>query len=190
MTPLKPLTGDRQSNETDNAVIACNDYLRLGTGRSLAKLCQTYTKPIPVKPPTKHIATLKDWSTKFNWVERAAAFDATWEQRKSEERQAVLDYGLALDYERVTKLKRLADFLEMQLYETNNDGVYHNVWVPDVKVVGRGDDAEVVDIERFNGAILHEYRAVLDDIAKEVGGRKKILQHNGKVEFELTFDGN
>ena len=46
-----------------------------------------------------------------------------------------------------------------------------NLWVPDVKVVGTGDAAEVVDIERFNGALLREFRETLNDIAKEVGGR-------------------
>jgi len=91
-----------------------------------------------------------------------------------------MDYGLALDYERVRKLKRLADFLEGQVYERGEAGDYHNVWLPDVKSVGSGELAERVNIERFNGALISEYRAVLDDLAKETGGRAKRL--------DLTMD--
>lgn len=109
----------------------------------------------------------------FGWAERATAFDATWEARKNAERAAVMEYGLSLDYERVRRLLRLADFLEAQLFERGENGEYHNVWLPDVKAIGSGEFAERVDIERFNSALLAEYRAVLDDIAKETGGRIK-----------------
>lgn len=125
----------------------------------------------------------------FGWAERATAFDATWEARKNAERQAVMDYGLALDYERVRRLLRLADFLEAQLYEQGEAGEFHNVWLPDVKAIGSGEFAERVDIERFNGSLLAEYRAVLDDIAKETGGRikKTDITSGGEIIKPVVF---
>jgi len=80
--------------------------------------------------------------------------------------------GLALDYERAVELKRLAHFLIEQIYEQGEDGNYHNVWLPDVKQIGAGKNIERIDIERFNAAIISELRGVLDDLAKETGGRK------------------
>lgn len=184
MAVIELLSGQRQSSESDNAVIACNDYLRMGTGRSLSKLLVKYGDIQQKSAPTQSIGTLQQWSAKFDWQSRATEFDAGWEARKNAERQAVMDYGLSLDYERVTELIRLAEFLKAQLYErgvlfdesgnpTNRPGAYHNVWVPDVKSIGGGEFAERVDIERFNSAIFEQYRAVLDDIAKETGGRIK-----------------
>ncbi len=87
--------------------------------------------------------------------------------------------GLALDYERVSRLKALGEFLFAQLYEQGVTGTYHNLWVPDVKQIGSGENAERVDLERFNGPILEQLRGVLDDIAKEVGGRKQKVEHSG-----------
>lgn len=170
---LEPLSGQRQSGESDNAVIACNDWLRMGPGRSLPSLAQKYNDLQPSATPTQSLSTIETWSSRFDWTERADAFDAAWEARKTEEREAAMAYGLALDYERVERLKRLANFLEGQIYERGEGGVLHNVWVPDVKSIGSGEFAERVDIERFNAALLSEYRATLDDIAKEAGGRIK-----------------
>lgn len=183
---LQPLNGQRQSAESDKAVQACNDWLRLGSGRSLTELIEKYTDSPQKAPPTTSLDTLKGWSSKFKWAARAAEFDASWEERKTQERQQVMDYYLSLDYERVRKLYRLADFLESQIYEKSapdpDTGYqsYHNVWVPDVKSIGSGEFAERVDIERFNSALLSEYRSTLDDIAKETNGRIKRTEVTGK----------
>lgn len=199
MTGLQPLKGQRQKGESDNAVIACNDWLRLGTGRTLPELAQKYGDMQSSATPTQSVSTLETWSSKFQWAERATEFDADYEAIKNAERQAVMDYGLALDYERVRKLKRLVDFLERQIYEKgtsvdiegNEISVYHNVWLPDVKQIGAGEFAERVDIERFNSALIAEYRAALDDLAKEVGGRKQRTEHTGAdgsaIEFKLVY---
>jgi hypothetical protein len=142
--------------------------------------------------PTISDATLRTWSSKFNWGTRATEYDANWEDRKNAEREQVFNQELAQDFGRVKKLMRLANMLELQIYEvgtskvlTDTDTleevkVLHNVWLPDVKQIGSGDTAERVDIERFNSALISEYRSVLDDIAKEVGGRKQKLEHTGK----------
>jgi hypothetical protein len=176
---LELLSGQRQSGESDAAVVACNDWLRLGTGRTLPKLLSKYGDMRQKAAPTQSLDTLQNWSRRFDWSARAVEFDVDWEARKNAERQAVMDYGLSLDYERVNKLLRLADFLEGQIYEKSAPDPetgyqsFHNVWVPDVKSIGGGEFAERVDIERFNSALLAEFRATLDDIAKEVGGRIK-----------------
>jgi len=175
------LVGERQNGESDKATQACNDYLRMGPGRSLRKLRDLYNESWRSVAPTTAIGTINDWSAKFNWVERSGLYDADWDRRKTVEREAAFNEGLALDYERIDRLKRLADFLESQLYEVGENGVHHNVWLPDVKQIGGGDDAERVDIERFNSALLSEYRSVLDDLAKETGGRIRKSELSGGV---------
>lgn len=172
LTAIELLSGQRQKGESDQAVIACNDWLRLGAGRTLGTLLERYSDTLQ-NPPTISLHTIKDWSKTYDWQVRASAFDAIWEQRKTQEREAVLNYGLALDYERLRKLYRLAALLEAQIYERGLEGALHNIWLPDVKSIGSGEFAERVDIERFNAPLLEQYRKVLDDIAQETGGRTK-----------------
>ena len=95
--------------------------------------------------------------------------------------------GLAQDFERVNSLKRLACFLEGQIYEKGTTGKYHNVWLPDVKVVGFGENAEVVEIERFNSGLLQQFRGTLDDLAKETGGRVH-RQQNATIDLSQLTD--
>src|SRR5262245_30533116 len=97
---LELLAGQRQKGETDKAVQACNDWLRLGAGRTLPELLSKY-REIPRNAATKSIETLQGWSKRLGWAERARAYDASWEQRKNAEREAVFQQGLAQDYERV-----------------------------------------------------------------------------------------
>lgn len=188
---IQPLNGERQKSESDNAVLACNDYLRMGGNRSLARLVVEYTKTDQNQPITESLQTLKGWSTKFDWQSRAALYDAEIERQKDEQAKANMQKYLALDYWRVQKLVELADFLEKQLYEQGTDllgnPVYHNIWVPDVKQVGSGEFAEKVDIERFNAPLISEYRATLDDIAKETGGRvkKDKQEHSGDITITV-----
>jgi hypothetical protein len=176
---LEPLAGQRQKKESSKAVQACNDYLRAGPGRSLVVLCQQYSKSHQESPPTLFLGTLKKWSSRYGWAERAESYDAKLEQQKTERAQEIMQSGLALDHERVVHLKHLSSFLEDQIYEQGKDGVYHNVWLPDVKQIGSGETAERVDIERFNSALIDQYRGTLDDLAKETGGRKTKTEHSG-----------
>ena len=84
-----------------------------------------------------------------------------------------LTEGLSLKAERVKKLKQLAALLERDLF-----GGF--LWLDQVKGVGSGDIATIVDYEEFNKAEVDSYRGVLDDIAKEVGDRKNINEVTGK----------
>jgi hypothetical protein len=74
--------------------------------------------------------------------------------------------GLALKENRVIKLQQLAGLMEHDLF-----GGF--LWTEEVKGVGAGPAAEVVDYDQFNSAEVAQYRGVLDDIAKEVGERKE-----------------
>lgn len=85
--------------------------------------------------------------------------------RAISEKSALVE-GYALKEHRVYKLSILASLMEKDIF-----GGF--LWVDDVKGVGAGDVAEVVDFEQFNSAEVIQYRGVLDDIAKEVGGRSQ-----------------
>lgn len=205
------LVGEKVKGETKNAVIACNDYLRMGVGRSLASLLKIYANRDQSRPPTRHISTLKKWSAAYNWQERAETYDAAIDAERTAladaRRKEVMESGLALEYERVDKLKKLAALLETQIsysprepdadFENWSDSefedvaarevgdprvMYPLVWVKDVKGIGKGDDFARVEIVRFNTPLISEYRAALADIAAETGGRKQKaeLEHTGK----------
>lgn len=185
---ILPLSGQRQNGESDRAVIACNDWLRMGIGRSFPDLLQHYTDTRGSAQPTLSYDTLRRWSSDFNWASRAVEFDATWEARKNDEATAILAYGLAHPHERVRKLYRLAAMLEAQIYERGLSGILHNIWLPDVKSIGSGEFAERVDIERFNSPLLEQYRKVLEDIAKETGGRVQKQEITGANGSPFTFE--
>lgn len=169
---MELLAGERQKSESSRAVQACNDYSRMGPSRSLRALIQEYGKTPQSTVPTDSLYTLEKWCRKYGWPKRAELYDGQLEAAKNKRAKDILQSGLALVHERVDKLQGLADFLHEQMYEQGESGKYHNIWLPDVKEVG----GQVVDIERFNAAIIDQYRGALDDIAKEVGGRKGTLQ--------------
>src|SRR4051794_6544574 len=70
------LCGTRHANEDDPAVLACNDWLLLGPGRSLRGLLAQYTRIHQHTPPTRSLDTLKRWSRVYGWQARAATYDA------------------------------------------------------------------------------------------------------------------
>ena len=94
-----------------------------------------------------------------------------------------LTQGLALKEVRVSKLQQLAALMEKDLF----DGF---LWTEEVKGVGQGPAAQIVEYEAFNGAEVAAYRGVLDDIAKEVGGRaeKHDTTLTGSIRLDHTFD--
>jgi len=78
-----------------------------------------------------------------------------------------MEEGLAIKEIRLKKLKQLAALLEKDLF-----GGF--LWVDDVKGVGSGTAATIVDFETFNKSEVDAYRGVLEDIAREMGDRKTI----------------
>ena len=77
-----------------------------------------------------------------------------------------LTQGLAVKEVRVRRLQLLAALLEKDLF-----GGF--LWLDQVKGVGAGTAAEVVEYEEFNKSEVEAYRGVLDDIAREMGDRKQ-----------------
>lgn len=190
----EPLIGQRHERESSRAVLACNDYLRMGIDRSLAKLQRNYSESAVDKPPTKTLRTLFDWSRFYDWQARAAAYDAEIERQKNEateaRRREVLETGLALDFERVLRLKELTKYLFDELYQTDGKGNVtgfkpDSVWLPDVKQIGGGEFAERVDLVRFDTPLFDTLRGLLDDLAKETGGRKQKVEHTGEVSHTV-----
>jgi len=186
VSEIQLLAGEVQSKESSKAIMACNDYLRMGAGRSLADLHRQYTADntsTQLIPPTMIYETLRTWSSRYVWASRAEQWDSLAEGRKTLEYNIAMKHGLALDYERVNSLKELAVFLEEQIYEQGIGGRYHNVWLPDVKAV----DGVKYDIERFNTGILQQYRGTLDDLAKETGGRVNKTELSGADGGAVQF---
>jgi len=96
---------------------------------------------------------------------------------------SALNKGLAKTSKRVELLKRLAGRLVKDLFDDDL------IWTDDVKGIGSGDIAEIIEYEKFNTPEIIQLRGVLDDIAKEVGGRvQKVDQkteHSGKIAYKL-----
>jgi hypothetical protein len=175
------LVGQRQKRESSRAVQGCNDYLRLGPNRSLSILARSYSE-VSKNIPTKSIGTLKKWCLLYGWQQRAEAYDARLEDQKNQRVKEIMNTGFALIHERVQTLKELEGLLLEQLREEGKDGVLHNLWVPDVKQIGSGEFAERVDIEHYNSPLISDIRGVLDDLAKETGGR--VLKTDSTIKDE------
>ena len=174
------LAGIPKEGESNKAITACNDYLRMGIARSLSKLCDRYhsaTEPIP----TQRIATLKNWSIDYGWQERAAAYDEAIDAEKTAatevRRKAIMEQGLALEHERVNELYEIYAKLKAE-FETCG------VWYTDTKLSARGDQ---VDVDVFNKPLIDSLRGVLDDLAKETGGRKQKTEteYSGALGFKF-----
>lgn len=187
-TPERPvlLAGVPQPGESPEAIQACNDWLLLGPGRRLPGLLRAWSRIDQYVPPTRSLRTLKHWSAQFKWTHRRQLFEAAVVAPAQGAQVAATatahETAIAADRAqaavRVAELDRLATFLHAQIYEegTTADGdvVYHNVWLYDCKQIGSGPFATQVDLRRFNGALIEQFRGVLDDIAKEVGGRRAL----------------
>lgn len=183
--PGKPtvllLAGEVRFGEGERAIRACNDYLRMSHGRSPKRLWEMYTDPngeygpgTNKMPPSTGLTTIRAWYYDFGWKERAELFDEEEEIWKQEERKRVLRSGLAEDFERVKKLGEIAAQLEK--YIDDPDRILPKTR-KSIKL-GPQEYEEVIE-ERFNAPLVEQFRGVLDDIAKETGGRKAKIEHEG-----------
>lgn len=168
MPKTRLLAGARQPRETVKAVLACNAYLRYGPRRSFTKLLEQF-KEQPDTAPTFQRKTLENWSVKFGWVARAEEYDLRIEEERNARYDELMSTGLAVDAERVAKLKKLFKLLEADLYAKNEAGDFINLWLEDIRSVGGG---EYVNVVKYNAALISDIRGLLDDLAKETGGRK------------------
>jgi hypothetical protein len=159
------LVGTKSDHETNVAITACNDYLRMGPSRSISGLYRYYQATDPLNSPTRN--SLYHFSWDFNWAERADQYDIRLDAEKTRFANEVMKTGLAEAHKRVLELKRVADML---MEEISRPG---RLYIKDFKQVGQGKNAEVVQVIRFNSPLVEQYRGVLEDLAKETGGRQK-----------------
>lgn len=136
-------TPERREGETDKAHRALCDYARMGAGRSVRKLHQTYIEAGSESAPTVHLSTLLNWSTKYDWQERVRGYEDALKEAADAEAEREMLTGLALPRERVRLLKRIALTLSEDHYDT----------------------------VAADNRLLAQLRGLLDDLAKETGGR-------------------
>ncbi len=170
---LQPLSGIRNAGETDIAVLACNDFLRLGPGRTIPALGHHYLTLKGQEPPTRSYGTLQTWSYKHLWTKRAASYDVQYDEYKTAMSQSALETGVALVWERVNRLKMLEEKLLDLIFGNEQEGQEAKLFLEDWKQTGSGEFAETHKLERFNSTLVDQYRKILDDLAQETGGRKK-----------------
>lgn len=176
---VQPLEGSRHLDETDNSVMACNDYLRMPR-RSIRGLSQYYCTNLdqfrPPEPvPTKSAATLRYWSHTFDWQDRAAMYDWKRDRDKDEIHRAAMETGIAAPYQRIAFIKEIFNVLLAELESTDEHGNLHNIWVLEPKeVVNAYGIKETQFFARYNSALVGQVLSLLNDAAKESGGRRAI----------------
>lgn len=165
------------ARESPQATRAYADYVALGPARSLEALVERYRSgTIPAQ--TRRLTTLKQWSRAHGWQGRLRALAeearAEAEARQAAEVRAILEEGYALAHERVRLLKELSARLAAEL-------AGGRLWLHERRSVRVGSaQYAVYDLERPNAAWVEQLRGLLDDIARETGGRAKRSELSGR----------
>lgn len=126
------------------------------------------------KPPFKVTRQQVDYYRKTREVQLTKIKDAS--------ETSALKTGLSLKENRVKILHDLADLLCKDLFENNM------MWLDQAKGIGSGPTWEKYEYQEFNAAEIAQLRAVLDDIAAEVGERVKKQEITGKDGGPIPFD--
>lgn len=145
-------------------------YRLLGATRTLRKLYRMKRDEKGLKALPREWGASTSWTQKareWKWIERAEAWDDFIREKADETAEGVLSEGLALPHVRIEKLKRVAEKLEDYIL-----------------------DPKVTKISSY---VIEQYRGVLDDIAKETGGRVKETRftagNNGSIQQIVTVWG-
>jgi len=125
------------------------------------KLDSTRKNP---EPDGTWYAMAKRWQ----WEERAEAYDAAQFAEEEKIKQRVMRSGYALQHNRMLALqKHLEDLIAMAKEEKN-------IWIPEVRTFQSGKDStSTVEKVQFNDPLFKEIREYLTDIADEMGERVK-----------------
>jgi hypothetical protein len=91
------------------------------------------------------------------------------EELKQASESDALRSGLALKEERVATLTELAQRLKAEL-------LGEKLWLTRQRAIGSGEFAMFIEEEQFNLGELNALRALLDDIAKEIGERTYVAK--------------
>jgi hypothetical protein len=173
---------DRMPDEPNRWYQRFEAFRLQGPGRTIEAVyrAECEAKLSKVKRPSKRwYEIVRLWS----WYARAAAWDkhlsdqaaADAEKRRIE----ILNSGFALQHERVAALGEIADTLLTDIKDPAH------LWPLDEKGIGQGDNFQVVEVVRFNGGLVDQFRGTLDDIAKEMGDRK---EKPGDTVVNVSFD--
>ena len=109
------------------------------------------------------------------------------EEIKAESESEALRTGLALKEGRVETLKELGERLKRELL---GEGEESRLWLRRTRAVGSGQWAQFVEVEEFNLTEINALRAVLDDIAKEMGERTyAVAADEGETEDDSAQAG-
>lgn len=148
-------------------------------------------------------STTFGWQARLLALADQAAAAAEAAMRR--ERASVFEEGLSLDFERVRVLKRLAQRLIDDLMSDEDDeprdpadvvnevlaevdqvlkGTWskptgkrrRGLWLNDIKSIGSGKGQRLALLSTFNASEIETLRGLLDDIAKETGGRPKTVK--------------
>jgi len=113
---------DDRRDESANAYRAFLDFCSMGPGRTIRELLEEYREkaasnrqnaekgrePIHDPPPTRRKATMYGWSSRWNWQERARAWQEAQDYDRAvnryEERQKMLDRHLNMSNLMLTKI--------------------------------------------------------------------------------------
>jgi len=175
----------RLKGERSRAYAAFSDYCLLGATRSLKKLCVEYRRQrdcdSAVEIPTQRGRTLDTWSSRFGWQERVEEYDLAMREINQEGLEKEVFDGAAKPANRIHELKKLANDLSRMIYTEDDDfeishpGHRPFLWLKETKVIGSGPLAYPMNVYRYNSAIIGDYRGLLDDLARETGGRKHLV---------------
>jgi len=179
----------KMRGETARAKRAFLDYLSMGPDRSLKKLCTMYRNDPYTEaggsnaPPTRQQKTIYAWSSAYNWVERAKQVtDQQLDIILHEQRRALAEAykeRLAQPAERIKVLNEIAEMIVDYLTE-------HRLMSTVIKQVGAGKQTRMVEEHKMDVAAIQALRGLLDDLAKETGGRPKNVKHEHEVDGEVT----
>jgi hypothetical protein len=176
---------DRRDGEPTRWYQRFSAFRLAGPGRSLNRVYNDERVMKGCKESHQASGKWREIAKAWQWVDRAQAWDKYLldmaNRQKEAERMAVLADGFGLDHLRVEALKKLAQQLEQWTQENDK------VWLPDVKSIGMGKDAERIDLVRFNAALIEQFRGLLSDIADETGGRQRI-GHNLNLDLSALTD--
>lgn len=188
---LALLSGTRQHGESELAVRLCNLYIEMGSRRSVAGLLRLSRFHEITKDEGLSDRTLHNMVSLYDWRTRAIAYDsardAAYHAQNEAEYQRVTTNTIAQTHVRLSELSDLYEDLKQMHYETDKSGKRVNLW--STRVTKSGDMYEVLDL-----AVFDRMRVLLEDAAKETGGRvirteeKKDVQHSLAPATQALLD--
>lgn len=160
-------------------------YLLMGFKRSVQAVFHQEAEENRGNPRGEAQGHWYEYAKKYNWEERAQAYDKHWieEQDKliAQEREVVLRKGFALDYKRIEALNKLAD----KMVQWADDD--SKVWLVKKQDVTGDGFSKHTEEEVFNAPMLGMIEKYFAGIAAEKGERVKKQELTGKDGEPMRF---